>query len=137
MRLHPNYIQTTVVGVITFTLYLSFYTYLQRLDDIDCECSKQRYLKFIRGYTFFALIYYPLKYIYIMFLRGDWPKIDNILRIPMRIIVCLSFVFMVTTFAYIWKIRNCTCSHDIRRDIGVVWSIIYAFLIGFALIFNV
>lgn len=113
-----------VLDLLLIIFWAFVVTYVMRLENIGCDCSKDWKRDYIK--------YYLLVIIPIMILK-------LFVSLPVAL-ASLTFVFGLTfvfvVFAYIQELRKkkCECSEAPIRDILEIVNYIQIFLVGFALI---
>lgn len=118
-----------MIGVIVL---LVIYSYIDKLEKINCECAVHPNQKFIKNYIVFAVVFLLIT----AFLP---PGRVNSMFGPMYVVVyqVLTFIFAIATFVfYIIAMRyarylmveKCKCSEDMRREVMYVWSLLMVVL---------
>lgn len=118
-----------MIGVIVL---LVIYSYIDKLEKINCDCAVHPSQKFIKNYIVFAVVFLLIT----AFLP---PGRVNSMFGPMYVVVyqVLTFIFAIATFVfYIIAMRyarylmveKCKCSEDMRREVMYVWSLLMVVL---------
>lgn len=130
-------IMNAVVNMIGVIVMLVIYTYIDKLEKIDCPCAEHPMRNFIKNYIIFAVIFLLVA----TFLP---PGIINSTLGPVYAMIygIVYFIFIIATFVfYIYVMRyarflmmnKCKCSEDFRREAMYIYSIIvviaYAILV--------
>lgn len=119
----------SMLGVI---MMLVIYTYIDKLEKINCACSEHPHRKFIKQYVMFAIVF--------LLITAFLPprSVVNVFG-PMYgvLYAALSLVFSFATIIfYIFAMRyanflmveKCKCSEDVRREVMYIWSILMVVL---------
>lgn len=114
-----------IIGVI---ILFVVYTYIDKLERIQCKCSEHPTRNFIKGYIIFAIVFLlvnavlpPTK------MTGMFGEIYGfIYAIVMILFSVATFVFYIyaVRYARYLMIEKCKCSEDTRREVMYVWSIL-------------
>lgn len=130
-------IVNAVVNMIGVIVMLVIYTYIDKLEKIDCPCAEHPMRNFIKNYIVFAIIFLLVA----TFLP---PSVINNTLGPVYAMIygIVYFIFIIATFVfYIYVMRyarflmmnKCKCSEDFRREAMYIYSIIvvitYAILV--------
>jgi hypothetical protein len=115
----------SVIGVVLMGLT---YTYIDKLERINCACAEHPYKNFIKNYIIFAICFL----IVTAFLPPSMvvgligPIYGLIYLIIKWIYVIATIVFFVYALRYVQYLtrEKCKCSEDVRREVLYWWSII-------------
>lgn len=115
---------TSVVGILLMGVT---YTYIDKLEKVDCACAEHPYKKYIKNYIVFAIIFLlvtaflPPKLIIKMF--GELAGI--VYMLIKWIYIFATFIFFIYALQYVRFLmrEKCKCSEDIRREVLLWWSI--------------
>ena len=118
-----------MIGVIVL---LVIYSYIDKLEKINCECAVHPNQKFIKNYIIFAVVF-------LLVTAFMPPGRMNSVFGPMYAVVyqIIAFVFAIATFVfYIYAMRyarylmveKCKCSEDVRREVMYYWSMLMVVL---------
>jgi hypothetical protein len=123
---------TAVWNMIGVIVLLVIYSYIDKLEKINCDCAVHPNQKFIKNYIVFAVVFLLIT----AFLPPS--RVNNMFG-PMYVVVyqVLTFIFAIATFVfYIIAMRyarylmveKCKCSEDMRREVMYVWSLLMVVL---------
>lgn len=115
---------TSIIGVILMGVT---YTYIDKLEKINCACAEHPYKKYIKNYIVFAIIFLlvtsllPPKFIIKTF--GELAGI--VYMLVKWVYVFATFIFFIYALQYVRYLmrEKCKCSEDIRREVLLWWSI--------------
>lgn len=127
-------IMNAVVNMIGVIAMLVIYTYVDKLEKIDCPCAEHPMRNFIKNYIVFAVIFLLVA----TFLP---PGTINSMLGPIYAMIygIVYFVFIIATFVffvYVMRyarflmVNKCKCSEDFRREAMYVYSIIMVVVYG-------
>lgn len=138
-------IVNAVVNMIGVIAMLVIYTYIDKLEKIECACAEHPMRKFIKNYVVFAIIFLlvatflPPSVVNSMF----GPAITMLYAIVHFVFIIATFVFYVYVMRYAryLMVNKCKCSEDFRREAMYVYSIlmviIYAVLVFLPLLASI
>jgi len=118
----------TFLSIVGLVLMALTYTYIDKLEKINCECAEHPYKKFIKNYIVFAVIFLLVT----TFLPPSrvvgmvGPLYAMVYVVVKWIYVISTFVFFVYALMYVRYLakEKCKCSEDIRREVLYWWSIL-------------
>jgi hypothetical protein len=121
-------------------LFFVTYTYIEKLERIECPCAIHPHRDFIKGYSIFAIIYILVT----MFIPPDvifrsLGPAGSLVYVLFKVLFSISMiVFFVITIQYTNQLirDKCKCSEDARREAIYYWSIIHTALIVILVITN-
>jgi hypothetical protein len=121
----------SIVGLI---LLVVSYTYIAKLEQIDCKCAEHPYRNFIKGYIIFAIIFLLLMMVFPASKAGKMfgmtgAFIYATLAFLFTISSVVFFVYALMYVRYLMKAK-CMCSEDGRRTALYVWSIAELVILG-------
>ena len=127
-------IMNAIVNMIGVIVMLVIYTYIDKLEKIDCPCAEHPMRNFIKNYIIFAIIFLLVA----TFLPPSvinntlGPLYAMIYGIVYLIFIIATFVFYiyVMRYAYFLMVNKCKCSEDFRREAMFVYSIIVVIAYG-------
>lgn len=124
-------IMNAIVNMIGVIVMLVIYTYIDKLEKIDCPCAEHPMRNFIKNYIIFAIIFLLVA----TFLPPS--SINNVLGPAYAMVYSIVYlIFNIATFvfyiyvmryAYMLMVNKCKCSEDFRREAMYVYSIIVVF----------
>lgn len=114
-------------------MFFVTYTYIEKLERIECPCALHPYRDFIKGYTIFAIIYILIT----MFIppRAIFNTLGFAGAVGFAVFNLMFSISMIIFFFIAIKYTNhlimdkCKCSEDARREAVYYWSIIHMALI--------
>lgn len=119
------------LGII---LLVVSYTYITKLEKIDCKCAEHPYRKFIKGYIIFAIVFLlammvlPVsKAVQMLGVAGSLAYLAATLLFTVSSIV--FFVYALMYVRFLMKAK-CMCSEDTRRTALYVWAIAEIVILG-------
>lgn len=135
-------IMNAIVNMIFVIVMLVIYTYIDKLEKIDCPCAEHPMRSFIKNYIVFAIIFLLVA----TFLPPS--AINNVLGPVYAMVHAVVYlVFQIATFVFFvyvmqyarfLMVNKCKCSEDFRREAMFVYSIImvliYAVFVGIPLL---
>ena len=116
---------TSVVGIILMGVT---YTYIDKLEKIDCACAEHPYKKYIKNYIIFAIIFLLVTSLLppgaVIRMFGQFAGI--LYMLIKWVYVFATFIFFVYALQYVRFLmrEKCKCSEDVRREVLLWWSII-------------
>lgn len=123
-----------LLSFLGLILLIVTYTYITKLEKIDCRCAEHPYRKFIKGYIIFAIIFLlvlmvvPVSKVVKMFgMVGSVAYLVATLLFTVTSIV--FFVYALMYVRYLMQAK-CMCSEDNRRTALYVWSIAELVILG-------
>ena len=127
-------IMNAVVNMIGVIAMLVIYTYVDKLEKIDCPCAEHPMRNFIKNYIIFAIIFLLIA----TFLPAGTinsmlgPVYTMIYGIVYFVFIIATFVFFVYVMRYarFLMVNKCKCSEDFRREAMYVYSIIMVVVYG-------
>lgn len=127
-------IMHAVVNMIGVIAMLVIYTYVDKLEKIDCPCAEHPMRNFIKYYIIFAIIFLLIA----TFLPAGTinsilgPVYTMIYGIVYFVFIIATFVFFVYVMRYarFLMVNKCKCSEDFRREAMYVYSIIMVVVYG-------
>lgn len=127
-------IMHAVVNMIGVIAMLVIYTYVDKLEKIDCPCAEHPMRNFIKNYIIFAIIFLLVA----TFLPAGTinsmlgPVYTMIYGIVYFVFIIATFVFFVYVMRYarFLMVNKCKCSEDFRREAMYVYSIIIVVVYG-------
>lgn len=123
-----------LLSVLGLILLVVSFTYINKLEQVDCKCSEHPYRRFIKGYIIFAIIFLLLLMV-IPASRATkaFGKNGAILYAAATLLFTVaSIVFFVYALLYVRYLMKakCMCSEDMRRDALYIWSIAELVILG-------
>jgi hypothetical protein len=141
-----------VLYIVVISINYLALMWLQKLDEINCECSRSwmhTYIKYFL-YAWFVIIAIAIIINIYLFLSETSPHQSEVYKMfgyVLMVFNLFGFANVIISLIYIDKLKriNCTCSEDVKREIYWYYNIItvalwaFAFLLGIisAIIFGV
>lgn len=124
----------TFLSIVGLVLMALTYTYMDKLEKINCECAEHPYKKFIKNYIIFAILFLlvttflPPSRVVGMF----GPLYALVYVVVKWVYVIATFIFFVYALMYVRYLakEKCKCSEDIRRDVLYWWSVLEVIIFG-------
>lgn len=123
-----------LLNLLGLILLVVSYTYISKLERIECACADHPYRKFIKGYIIFAIIFLlalmvvPISKVVKMFgIVGSLAYLIATLLFTVASIV--FFVYAIIYVRYLVQVK-CRCSEDNRRTALYVWAIAEIVILG-------
>ena len=114
----------SVIGVVLMGLT---YTYIDKLERINCACAEHPYKKFIKNYIIFAICFLLVTaFLPPSVVIGFIGPVYGLIYLAIKwIYVIATIVFFIYALRYVQYLtrEKCKCSEDIRRDVLYWWSI--------------
>lgn len=115
----------SIIGVVLMALT---YTYIDKLERINCACAEHPYKNFIKNYIIFAIIFLLITAflppsIVVGFLGPIYGLVYLIIKWVYVIATLVFFIYALRYVQYLTR-EKCKCSEDIRRDVLYWWSIV-------------
>jgi hypothetical protein len=137
----PTYVKnvaSVAANLLGAILMVVTYSYIQKLENIDCPCAEHPHRKFIKGFLIFSIIWL----VSTMFVPPTMITNKTISAIYASVMVIYglaTFVFFVIALRYVQFLmkEKCQCSEDVRRDVLYYWSIIEIALISITILLPV
>lgn len=123
-----------LLSVLGLILLVVSYTYIDKLEKIDCKCAEHPYRKFIKNYIVFAIVFLlvlmvlPANKAAKMF-GGVGSAVYIIATLLFTVASIVFFVYALMYVRYLMKAK-CMCSEDMRRTTLYVWSIAELVILG-------
>jgi len=126
--LSTGYIANVILNLLIFVILASVYSYILKLENSGCVCSKHPNREFIKIFSIFALIFLfiitfiPTNYIIETFgnlIAGLFAFVKFIFYI-----ICIVYFYMILEYTRFLINEKCKCSEDMRREFIMVGSII-------------
>jgi len=123
-----------LLSILGLVLLVVTYTYIDKLEKIDCKCAEHPYRKFIKGYIIFAIVFLLLLMVFPAGKVGQ--QFGNMGAMVYAVATLLFTVSSIVFFAYaLMYVRylmkaKCMCSEDARRTALYVWSIAELVILG-------
>ena len=137
----PTYVKNvaSIAGnLLGAILMVVTYSYIQKLENIDCPCAEHPHRKFIKGFLIFSIVWL----VSTMFVPPAMitnKTISVVYSSVMAIYGIATFVFFIIALRYVQFLmkEKCQCSEDVRRDVLYYWSIIEIALMSIIVILPV
>lgn len=115
----------SIIGVVLMALT---YTYIDKLERINCACAEHPYKNFIKNYIIFAICFLLITAflppsMVVGFLGPIYGLVYLIIKWVYVIATLVFFIYALRYVQYLTR-EKCKCSEDIRRDVLYWWSII-------------
>jgi predicted PurR-regulated permease PerM len=117
-----SFYSSLIIQMIFVILLIIIYAYLNKLENVGCECAEHPNKEFIKNFTIIALLY---------FFITAFISIKSIARAIATFVFFLLFVvYIYYAFDYVRYLTNekCKCSEDMSRDIIAIGTMISLFL---------
>lgn len=115
----------SIIGVVLMALT---YTYIEKLERINCACAEHPYKNFIKNYIIFAISFLLITaFLPPSMVLGVLGPIYGVVYLIIKWIYVIStLIFFIYALRYVQYLtrEKCKCSEDIRRDVLYWWSII-------------
>lgn len=127
----PTLTVNTVVNAAMVGLFLTVYTYMEKLKRTGCACAEHPYAKFVRTFPIIAAAYLVLHTFFPFLLTSSQPTLAVVLAITHALFALAAVVFFVYAIQYARYLikEKCKCSEDLRRELMMYWSIVLLALI--------
>jgi hypothetical protein len=115
----------SIIGVLLMGLT---YTYIDKLERIECACAEHPYKNFIKNYIIFAICFLLVTAflppsMVVGFLGPAYGVVYLIIKWVYVIATVVFFIYALRYVQYLTR-EKCKCSEDIRRDVLYWWSIV-------------
>ena len=128
MDMHTGiHIMTVLSGLISISLYIIAFTYITKLERINCPCAEHPYRKWIKALLIFSIIFVGVNiFVPLLTYKSRDPWVAFGISAIAFIFVALSIAFLFLVFSYVRFLyqSKCQCSEDVRREVVYYWSII-------------
>ena len=132
-----GYIGGVILNILVFILLVIIYAYINKLENVGCECSSHSNKEFIKSYTIISLVFLLLtSFVSIKDVNAYFGEIVTVLFSITTVVFYLIFVvYIYLTFEYVRYLINekCKCSEGISRDIIMISTMIELILFMIAL----
>lgn len=123
-----RYIGGLVINLLIFVLITITYLYVNKLENIGCDCSNTPERTFIKTYSIISLAFLLITaFVSIDVIREMFGSSIAMLYAILIIVFYLIFIYYIySTFIYVRFLINekCKCSEDISREIIMIGSFI-------------
>ena len=123
-----------LLSILGLILLVVSYTYINKLERIDCKCAEHPYRNFIKGYIIFAIVFLLLLMVVPASKAGKiFGKAGAVVYLALTLLFTVaSIVFFVYALLYVRYLMKakCMCSEDMRRDALYIWSIAELVILG-------
>lgn len=123
-----------LLSILGLILLLLSYSYINKLEQIDCKCAEHPYRRFIKGYIIFAILFLLLL---MVVPAGKIAKTFGMAgaltyAVATMIFTVTSVIFFAYALMYVRYLMRakCMCSEDSRRTALYVWSIAELVILG-------
>jgi hypothetical protein len=121
-------ISNILVNFVILVFLIIMYTYLNKLEQIGCECAQHPYRPIIKSFTIFAFVLIiGFSVITTNFIGEQFGDTAALLYSVLKIVfmtICIVYFYMVLVFTRYLVNEKCKCSDDIRREILTIGSVI-------------
>lgn len=113
--------------VITIGVNWSMITWINKLDEIKCECSKDWKRPGLQYWAYFAIAFGVLSFILNIYFYLNYGTLFKSKYLA-GIVGLFSFINMIASILYIYNLKqiDCKCSEDSRREIIYIYNWIRA-----------
>lgn len=117
-----------ITSMIGFVLLVVTYTYIRKLESVDCACAEHPHKDYIKKYLMFAIgwllvtsVLSPAKAVSLF-----GPVFGIIYKFLHWVYVIATVVFFIYSIKYVNYLmrEKCKCSEDVRRSVLYWWSIL-------------
>jgi hypothetical protein len=123
-----------IVSMLGVIMLLVIYSYIDKLEKINCECAEHPNRKFIKNYIIFAIIFLLVAaFLPPSRVVGAFGPLYGIIYAAVALIFSFAtvvFYIFAMQYARFLMIEKCKCSEDIRREVMYIWSILMVVLFG-------
>jgi hypothetical protein len=127
-----SFYSSLIIQMIFVILLVIIYTYLNKLENVGCECAEHPNKDFIKNFTIIALLYFFITaFISVKSIaRSLGSVVIQLLAIATFVFFLLFVVYIYYAFDYVRYLTNekCKCSEDMTRDIIAIGTMISLFL---------
>ena len=138
-------IASIVIGIIGIIINISALLWLQKLEELNCACSKHWMRNYIKYYLYIIIPIFFINLIinvYVYLSNMSINELNNndlfiFINTFSNIVSLFGFanIFIVIIFINRLKEINCECSEDIKREVYWVYNIVLAAIIGLTILF--
>lgn len=113
----------SVVGII---FHIIAYSYLDKLEKIQCKCAEDKNVKFMRFALLFLIFYLLINMFIPMPVLSSQNKGGMVYLAVNLGVGLLALIYYIVSIRYVNKLASakCRCSEDQRREIMFVWGIL-------------
>ena len=127
-EINMRYIGSLIINLLIFVLITIIYLYINKLEQIGCDCSNNPDRIFIKTYSIVALVFL----LFTAFVSIDMvgKMMGSVIAMLYSLLIVVFYVifiyFIYTTFTYVRYLINekCKCSEDISREIIMIGTFI-------------
>lgn len=123
-----------IASMVVIILMVITYTYIQKLEQIQCQCSVHPYRTYIKNYIVFAVIFLLFTMFITPAMMARWfgMSFAAVFLVAEIMFTLGTFVFLIYALQYVRYLmrEKCKCSEDVRREVLYVWSILQIILIS-------
>jgi hypothetical protein len=133
-----------ILYIVLISINYMALMWIQKLDEINCECSKSwmhTYIKYFL-YTYFIIMAIAIMINLYLFLSETSPAQSDVFKMfgyVLMVFNIFGIANVVIALIYIDKLKriNCECSEDVKREIYWYYNIIMASLISFVVLLSI
>lgn len=114
-----------LMNVLYIVLWVYVYMYIQKLEQMGCDCSNDWRRSFIKGYVVLLVVFALLKI---------FKVVPSELVMTVYFAMTVFFVFVVFDYIHELKVKKCQCSESMTRDVLEVVNYVQVALLIFMLL---
>jgi hypothetical protein len=127
-----------LLSILGLILLVVSYTYINKLEQIDCKCAEHPYRRFIKGFIIFAIVFLLLLMVFpankmARQFGNTGSMLYSVATLLFTVAAIVFFVYALIYVRYLMRVK-CMCSEDGRRTALYVWSIVELVLLGLLVI---
>ena len=127
-EINMRYIGSLIINLLIFVLITIIYLYINKLEQIGCDCSNNPDRTFIKTYSIVALVFLLFTaFVSIEVIGKMMGSVIAMLYSLLIVVFYMIFIYYIyTTFTYVRYLINekCKCSEDISREIIMMGTFI-------------
>lgn len=117
-----------ITSIIGFVLLVLTYTYIRKLETVDCACAEHPLKNYIKNYLMFAIVWLLVTSILsprkaVSLFGPVFGIIYTVLHWVYVIATVVFFVYAIQYVNYLMR-EKCKCSEDVRRSVLYWWSVV-------------
>lgn len=110
--------------MITIVINWAMISWINKLEKIDCKCSKDWKRPALQYWAYFAIVFSVMSFALNLFFYFSYGNVFKRNQYFAGVVGLFSFMNMVGSLMYIYNLKSidCECSEDMRREIIYVYN---------------
>ena len=128
------FIISLAIVVFSYTIPAFYLSYIKKMNDKNCKCSKDFSRHFIHFYSIY--IYVALAILIFIVMMGMRRELKSYIRDPSNLVISIGFSFLVAYYLFIYNKRineeNCECGNTWEVTVMKYHSYLIFFMVFIA-----